>query len=785
MGSTFNRRLNAPASVVATLAALQAVIAAGVALAEPSKLTIDRLFATPDLSGPTPRGTRFSPDGKWVTYLQGKADAKDRLDVWAYDTTTKQNRLLVDSAALVADEGKLSPEEEARRERARTSSLAGVVDYEFSANSRFLLLPLAGDLFLYDLRASAGSLPVRRLTTTAAAETDARFSPRGRYVSFVREKNLYVIDLQSGREKAITRSGGGLVSFGVAEFIAQEEMDRSTGYWWSPDERRIAYTRVDESTVDEVERFEIYAETVKVIRQRYPVAGRSNARVDLRLHELGNSIDRELPAATAGEGYLARVSWFPDSTALAVQRQPRDQKSLQLLRVEVATGEARVLLEERSDTWVDLNDELTFLPKRRAFIWLSARSGHDHLYLYEYSGKLLRPLTAGAWMVTGSGRERAIEAVDEARGLVYFTANRDTPIERHLYVAPLNGPTDPQRIEANIRRLSASAGWHENAMSADARLWLDTFSTPDEPPSLSLRRADGSLIDVLVANRLDDAHPYLPYRASHQVTTFGTLTASDGQVLHYQLTKPQGLEAGKRYPVIVEVYGGPGAQQVRRAWGGLFRQFLAQQGYVVFTIDNRGSGFRGRAFEGALYRRIGSIEVEDQKLGVDFLRTLPYVDGMRIGVWGWSYGGYMALMCMMRAPGHFTAGVSGAPVTDWRLYDTHYTERFMSTPADNLAGYRDGMVMTHAANLSGPLLVIHGMADDNVLFTHSTALFKKLQDLRKPFEVMPYPGSKHGLLRFGATGPHAYDMVALFFARTLRPDRPKLDRSSGEPIAAH
>jgi dipeptidyl-peptidase-4 len=766
------------------LAAFIDVAAADEVAAAHSRLTIDRLFAAPDLGGPGLRGARFSPDGKLVTYLQGKADAKDRLDVWAYDVATRRSRLLVDSAALVADEGKLSPEEEARRERARTSSLAGIVDYEFSPDSRYLLLPLAGDLFIYDLRATADSKAVRRLTTTAAAETDARFSPRGRYVSFVRGQNLHAIELSTGREIAITRDGGGLVSFGVAEFIAQEEMDRSTGYWWSPDERRVAYTRVDESTVDELERFEIYADTVKVIRQRYPAAGRPNARVELFVHELATATDRPLQAAAAGEGYLARVAWFPDSASLAVQRQPRDQQRLQLLRIDVATGNPQLLLEERSDSWVDLHDELTFLPGRKAFIWSSARSGYDHLYLYDWNGKMLRQITAGPWMVTGSGRERAIEAVDEARGLVYFTANRDTPIERHLYVAPLDGPTDPARIDAGIRRLSDGAGWHASTMSADAKLWLDTWSTPDDPPSLSLRRADGRLVDVLVANRIEGSHPYAPYRAAHQPTEFGTLTASDGQVLHYQLTKPAGLQPGKRHPVIVEVYGGPGAQQVRRAWGGLFRQYLAQQGYVVFTIDNRGSGFRGRAFEGALYRRMGTVEVEDQVRGVEFLRTLPYVDGTRIGVWGWSYGGYMALMCMVKAPGYFTAGVSGAPVTDWGLYDTHYTERYMGTPQGNPQGYRDGMVMTHAAGLAGPLLVMHGMADDNVLFTHSTALFKTLQDLRKPFEVMPYPGSKHALLRFGSTGPHAYEAISRFFARNLRPDRPRTDAPGGEPVAA-
>ncbi|NBX58046.1 MAG: hypothetical protein EBT64_06185 [Gammaproteobacteria bacterium] len=368
MCSTLKSRLLGAIALIALAASTAA------SAATPQRLTIDRLFAAPDLSGPSLRGARFSPDGKLVTYLQGKPDAKDRLDIWAYDTSTRRTRLLVDSAALVADEGKLSAEEEARRERARTSSLAGIVEYEFSPNSRYLLIPLSGDLYLYDLRAAPAASTVRRLTSTPAAETDARFSPRGRYVSYVRDQNLYVLEISTGRELAITRSGGGLLSFGVAEFIAQEEMDRSTGYWWSPNERRIAYTRVDESTVDEVERFEIYAESVKVIRQRYPAAGRPNARVDLFVHDLDQASDRELPAASAGEGYLARVNWFPDSSALAVQRQPRDQKLLQLWRIDASSGAGRLLIEERSDTWVDLHDELTFLKQRPAFIWSSARS---------------------------------------------------------------------------------------------------------------------------------------------------------------------------------------------------------------------------------------------------------------------------------------------------------------------------------------------------------------------------------------------------------------------------
>jgi len=767
-----------PLTLVALLA-LGILPAASAVAGPPERLTLERLFSGPDLAGASLRSARFSPDGKLVTYLQGSAESKDRLDLWAHDIATGRNALLVDSRSLVANEGTLSPEEEARRERQRTVALAGIVDYQFSADSRLLLIPIAGDLFLYDLKAPRAGSAVHRLTSTAAAETDARFSPRGRFVSFVREQNLYVIEVATGRETAVTREGAGLVSFGMAEFIAQEEMDRDTGYWWSPDERMIALTRVDESTVDEVERFEIYAETVRVIRQRYPAAGRPNARVDLWVATLAGSATslRELPAAAASEGYLARVAWFPDSRALAVQRQTRDQKRLELLKVDTASGAARRLLEERSDTWVELHDELTFLKGQPAFLWASYRSGHKHLYLYDLDGKLLRPVTAGEWMVVGDSRERAIEGVDEAKGLVYFTANRDTPIERHLYAAPLTGSSDTAGIEARIRRLTEGAGWHSVSMAGDAQRWLDTFSTPDTPPSLTLRHTTGKRPSALVANTLGAGHPYAPYLAAHRTPEFGTLRAADGQVMHFSMLKPLDFDPAKRYPVIVEVYGGPGVQRVQRAWGGYYRQYLAQQGFVVFMLDNRGSGNRGRAFETALYHRMGSIEIEDQVKGVDYLRSLTFVDPARIGVWGWSYGGYMALMAMVRAPEHFAAGVSGAPVTDWRLYDTHYTERYMGvpeagSPESNPEGYRDGNVMTHAAALKGPLLVMHGMADDNVLFTHSTALFKRLQDLGKPFEVMPYPGSKHALLRFPTTGLHGYRTISDFFVRTLRPEPP-------------
>jgi dipeptidyl-peptidase-4 len=727
--------------------------------ARAEKLTLERLFSAPDLSGPSLRGVKISPDGRLIAYLRARDDDKDRFDLWAFDVRASRDRLLVDSRTLAGADRALSTEEEARRERQRTSAYSGIVEYSFAPDSRHLLIPLNGDLYVYDLARKPADA-VRRLTTTEAYETDARFSPRSHFVSFVRDQNLYVIDLATGRERAITREGGGLVSFGMAEFIAQEEMDRDTGYWWSPDERHMALARVDESPVAEVERFEIQATGARVVHQRYPATGARNARVDLFVADLAADSRQQLDLGPDQDIYLPDVQWFPDSRGIAVQRQSRDQKTLELLRFDALSGLGHVLITEHSSAWVPLNHELTFLVHAPQFIWASSRDGFQHLYLYGNDGTLIRQLTSGEYMVLGESPEPAIRAVDEHARRVYFTAGLPSPVEHQLFFVSLDQPAEPKRI-------TADAGWHSIEMSTDARVFVDSFSDANHPRSVSLRAVGGRMLSSMLPNVLDATHPYAPFLDEHVRPEFGTMTAADGQTLHYKLMKPRLLEPGKRYPVLVDVYGGPGVQRVTNSWGNLFHEYLVQHGYVVFALDNRGTGARGTRFETALDHRMGGIEVQDQVKGVEFLRSLPFVDAQRVGVFGWSYGGYMTLMCLMQAPDTFAAGVAGAPVVDWTLYDTHYTERYLSTPAANAEGYRRSNVLEYVNALRRPLLLVHGMADDNVLFAHSTALMKKLQDLQKPFDLMTYPGGKHGLIRQNVTGWHAHANLVRFFDREI------------------
>jgi len=587
-------------------------------------------------------------------------------------------------------------------------------------------------------------------------------SPQGDYVAYVRDQNLFVYDLAKHSERALTSDGHGPIKNGMAEFVAQEEMGRDTGYWWAPDDRHIAFARVDETPINVTQRFEIAADNVTTFAQRYPAAGSPNVLVRLGVRRVHGGAVTWIDLGPETDIYLARVNWLPDGKTLAIQRESRDQKKLDLLFADIETGRTRIVLTETSDTWVELHNELSFLSQSREFVWASCRDGYQHLYLYDFEGHLLRQVTAGAWNVEDF-RARAIKGIDEKHRLIYFTATEKSPTERQLYSASLDTP-DPTKIA----RISQQAGLHSITMSPDTGIYVDSFTSITQPPQISLHAADGKILAQLLENRLDAQHPDAAYLADNSLPEFGTLTAADGQTLYYRLFKPAHFDPAKRYPSIVDVYGGPGVQRVLNNWtGGSFTQILTRAGYVVFQLDNRGSAFRGGAFQAPIRGKLGDVEVADQVLGARWLASQSYIDKSRLGVWGWSYGGYMTLMLMFKAPEIFRAGVAGAPVTDWILYDTHYTERYLGTPHGNATGYEASSVLPFAKGLKGKLLVMHGMADDNVLFLNSTKLFKTLQDLGKPFDVMVYPGAKHGLLG-QPDGRHAYATILRFFDANMR-----------------
>lgn len=708
-------------------------------------LTIERVFANPSLNGPVPRGVKLSPDGRWLTLLRARADDRERYDLWGYDRTTAQWTMLVDSLKLGSGRA-LSEAEKMQRERQRIGDLKGIVTYDWAANSQAILVPLDGDLYLAALDGS-----VTRLSDTPEGELNPALSPKGGFVSFVRDRRLWTGAVGAAAQPVTPAEPAETVHWGEAEFVAQEEMGRFTGYWWAPDDSRVAVERFDDAPVRTVTRTAIGAENTETFTQRYPLAGTANADVSLFVMRPDGTARVQVDLGPDKDIYLARVDWAKDGKTLYVQRQNRAQTRLDLLAVDPATGTARVLFTETAAarSWINLSNDYRFL-KDGSLIWWSERDGFGHLY--RFKGGQWQQLTTGDWVVTG------LVGVDEAKGRVYFTGTKDDVLAQQVYALDLNQPTKLERL--------SELGWVNAAsMDKDGKTLLISRSSAGQPPQVYLADAAGKRIAWVEENRIDDAHPYAPYRLGHRTPEYGTLTAADGSVLHWRMILPD-LVKGKRYPVFFDHYGGPTNQQVTRGWVSPLAQAIVDRGYIYFQIDNRGSDNRGVAFASQIYHAMGSVEVEDQVAGARFLKTLDYVDPARIATYGWSYGGYMTLKMLQAHPGVFAAGIAGAPVTRWELYDTHYTERYLGDPTKVPEVYTRAGVMADAAKITDPLLLIHGMADDNVVFENTSALVSKLQGQAVPFEMMLYPGYTH---RVGGpkVGKHLWETIFAFLDRNM------------------
>lgn len=686
-------------------------------------LTLKRVFESPSLGGAVPRAPKLSPDGRWLTVLRNRADDRERYDLWGYDRQGGEWKMLVDSLKLSSGR-ELSEAQKMQRERLRIGDLKGIVSYDWSADSQSVLVPVEGDLYLAGLDGTVTKIP-----GTTGEELNATLSPKGTMIAYVRDRRLFAGPTTGADAQAITPGeASDTVHWGEAEFVAQEEMARMTGFWWAPDDSHLAVERFDEAPVGIVTRAAIGADGTKVFDQRYPAAGTPNADVSLWVMEPDGSGRVEVDLGADKDIYLARVDWAPDGKTLYVQRENRLQTRLDMLAVDPATGASSLLFSEQAaeHSWINLSDNYKFLDDG-SLIWWSERDGFGHLYLFK-NGQW-RQLTKGEWVVT------ALDGVDQKKGRVFFTATKDDVLAQQVYSLDLAHP-DQQALLTDLSFVNAAS------MDKAGQTLMVTRSNDTQPPQSYIADEDGNRLAWIEENRVEGDHPYAPYMAGHRSAEYGTIRADDGTPLHWMMITPP-LEPGRRYPVFSYHYGGPHSQVVTKAWHGALAQAIVDKGYIYFAIDNRGSDNRGVKFESALWHAMGSVEVEDQLAGAEWVKRLPFVDPTRVSTFGWSYGGYMTIKMLEKHPGAWAAGIAVAPVTKWELYDTHYTERYLGLPQDQPGVYEASNALADTARIADPLLIVHGMADDNVVLDNTTEIVAKLQREAVPFEMMLYPGMTH------------------------------------------
>jgi dipeptidyl-peptidase-4 len=564
---------------------------------------------------------------------------------------------------------------------------------------------------------------------------------------------LYTLDIASKRETRLTTGGSDTLRNGGLDWVYPEELDLGTAYWWSPDSKSIAYLQFDLSREPLYPHEDSRGPRAIFEPQRYPQAGDNNADVRVGVvAATGGSTRWTQASGTHDDSLIARVGWMPDSRNVYVVRTNRVQNRLELLSVAAGSGKAARILEETDKYWVNVQEDPVFVSGGKQFLWLSERDGFRHIYLCSVDGKPLQQLTRGSWEVTG------IAGVDEGAGRVYYTASETSPLERQFYsVGYTSGTTGEGK-----KQLSSGSGTHTIAMGPGGHYYLDTFSSVSSPPRTTLHAGDGSELSVYREQnrRIIDEYEILP-------TALVNFKTPDGTLLYARLIRPAGFDAAHKYPAVVLVYGGPTAQGVRDGWMGAdLDQVLAHEGFVVWQVDNRGSSGRGHAFETPVFRKFGATELADQVAGVDYLVSLGFVDRARVGIRGWSYGGFMTLNAMLNAPEVFRAGIAGAPVTDWLNYDTIYTERYMGLPKDNPDGYKNTALPQQAKNLKGKLMIAHNLEDDNVLFQNTVQMIDALERAGQHFEMQVYTQKTHAVT--GAEDRQLNAAMLGFFERNLK-----------------
>ncbi len=697
---------------------------ASAAFAQEKLLTIDDIYDPAkrvNFSGTVP-SIRWLKDGKHYL-LTNEASKKNVPRLQKVDALTGEATAFLDSAkmeAAFASLGGISAQD--------AKTLANRGSYDFNPNETAVLINFANDLFYYEL----GSDKAVRVTNNPEEEVGETFSPDARMIGFVRSNNMFVYDLATQRERRLTTDGGPKILNGRLDWVYQEELygrGNFEAYWWSPDSTMLAYLRLDENPVHEFTVVDHipYRQNVEVTP--YPKAGDPNPTVQLGVINAAGGSTRWVDTFKyhPSDFLIVRVSWTPDSKKVVYQAQNREQTFLDLNFADAKDGKSNTAFRETSKAWVEVISNPHWL-KDGSFLWESERNGWRHLYHYGQDGKLIRQVTDGKWEV------RSLESMDEDKGLVYMSTTA------HSHIAP-----QPYRIKldgSGLTRLSAVDGSHRVTLSRNSTHFIDFWSDVNTPTQTRLHDADGKLVRAIEENKVEVLKQYKLGKVELlQVKT------RDGFDMEAMMIKPPDFDPKKKYPVMQFTYGGPHAPQVRNGWGGatyLWHQLLAQKGYIIWVCDNRTASGKGEESTWPVYKNFGELELRDIEDGLTWLKSQSYVDGSRIGIWGWSYGGFMTSYALTHSQS-FRVGIAGGTVSDWRDYDTIYTERYMQTPQNNPEGYKKGSPVHAAKDLQGKLLLIHGAIDDNVHMQNTIQFVYELQKAGKQFELMVYPKSRHGV----------------------------------------
>ena len=604
--------------------------------------------------------------------------------------------------------------------------------------------------YIYDLETG----DIKKLTTSEDKQQYAELSPQGGRAAFVQHNNIYWVDLENGNEIAVTRDGKeNHVINGAADWVYEEEFGFAKAWHWSPDGNKIAFYRFDESEVNDFYMTQWGNQYPEQVTFKYPKAGEQNSDVQIGIYDLASGETVWVDLSGTAYEYIPRINWTQEPGKLALRVMNRHQNRQTLLIANADNGKVTSIFTDKSDTWIDVHDDLHFLQNEREFIYTSDRDGFNHVYLYDLNGNEIRQITNGEWEVT------ELVGVDEAQEMIYYVSTEESPIERHLYKVGLDG--------GDKIKLSSKNGWNSMNMSPDFRFFIHIHSDANTPPTYTLRNSAGEEVRVLEENQ--KARQKLD-NYSLPNAEFLELNLEEAGTLHSMMIRPPGFDPGKKYPMLVYVYGGPGSQTVvnsyRMGHTQLWHYFLASQGYIVVSIDGRGTGGRGSNFKKTVYKRLGKLETADQIEAASKLAELDYVDQDRVGIWGWSYGGFMSTLALAEGSDVFSAAVAVAPVTDWRYYDTIYTERYMQTPAENSEGYSNYAPVNLAGKIKGDYLIIHGTGDDNVHFQHATDMVDALVKQNIQFETMFYPNRNHGISG-GSTRLHLYRLMTDFILEKL------------------